>query len=136
MGSDPIGNQRREGTFSQHQTIWVSIGGMRMNVRSVLSIAALVSAMSVSGLAMAQEEHMISGKAVPADQVTAVQEKCDELRKAETDGDAAATDTSTEAPAADTTTTTAGWNADGSEIDLEALTVSMCDEGKFTATAM
>ena len=106
-----------------------------MNVRSVLSIAALVSAMALPGLAVAQEEHMISGKAVPADQVTAVQEKCDELRKTEAEQDAAATDESTSAPAADASTT-AGWNADATMIDLEALTVSMCDEGNFAASVM
>lgn len=110
-----------------------------MNVRSVLSVAALVSAMALPGLAVAQEEHMISGKAVPADQVTAVQEKCDELRKAETD--AAASTTTPAAGSTDSSMTaapsaTAGWNTDGTEIDLEALTVSMCDEGQFTATAM
>jgi hypothetical protein len=98
-----------------------------MNVRSVLSVAAIVSSMAFSGYAFAQEEHMISGKAVPADQVTEVQAKCDELRKAEPAAAAA--------PAA-TPSTTAGWMEDGSKIDVTKLTVALCDEGKFMASAM
>lgn len=95
-----------------------------MNVRSLLSAAAVISALAVPGMALGQTEHMISGKAVPADQVAAVQAKCDELRKAPPAADTAA-------PAA--ADTTAGWMADGSKIDLDKLTVALCDEGKFTA---
>lgn len=75
---------------------------------------------------------MISGKAVPADQVAEVQAKCDELRKAEP---AAATP----APGADAaapTAGTAGWTEDGTKIDLTKLTVALCDEGMFAAPAM
>lgn len=102
-----------------------------MNVRSILSVAAIVSCMAIPGAAMAQEEHMISGKAVPADQVTEVQTKCDELRKAAPAADAAATPA---APAA--ASTTEGWMEDGSKIDPAKLTVALCDEGKFMAPAM
>jgi hypothetical protein len=103
-----------------------------MNVRSLLSVAAIVSAMALPGAAYAQDEHMISGKAVPADQVAEVQAKCDELRKAETTAPAAPAAT-TPAPAA---TANEGWMEDGSKIDVTKLTVKLCDEGKFTASAM
>jgi len=96
-----------------------------MNVKSLLSAAAIISALAVPGIALGQTEHMISGKAVPADQVAAVQAKCDELRKAAP----AAADTTAPAAAG----TTAGWMDDGSKIDLDKLTVALCDEGKFTA---
>jgi hypothetical protein len=100
-----------------------------MNVRSLLSVAAIISAMALPGAAYAQDEHMISGKAVPADQVAEVQAKCDELRKAETTPPAAA---ATPAPAV----ANEGWMEDGSKIDVTKLTVKLCDDGKFTATAM
>ena len=96
-----------------------------MKVRTLLSIAAMTSALAFPGYALAQDQHMISGKAVPADQVAEVQAKCDELHKAPP---AAA---ATEAPAG----TTAGWTEDGSKIDLTKLTVALCDEGKFAAPA-
>lgn len=96
-----------------------------MNVRSLLSVAAIVSALALPGVAYAQDEHMISGKAVPADQVAEVQAKCDELHKAPPAADAAA-------PAA---SATEGWMADGSKIDLTKLTVALCDAGKFMAPA-
>ena len=105
-----------------------------MNVRSLLSVAAIVSAMALPGAAYAQNqtqnEHMISGKAVPADQVAEVQAKCDELRKAETTTPPAAA--ATPAPAV----ANEGWMEDGSKIDVTKLTVKLCDDGKFTATAM
>lgn len=101
-----------------------------MNVRSLLSVAAIISAMALPGAAYAQDEHMISGKAVPADQVAEVQAKCDELRKAETTTPPAAA--ATPAPAV----ANEGWMEDGSKIDVTKLTVKLCDEGKFTATAM
>ncbi|WP_156458126.1 hypothetical protein [Devosia epidermidihirudinis] len=97
-----------------------------MNVRSLLSVAAILSSMALPSLAFAQDAHMISGKAVPADQVAEVQAKCDELRAAPPAADAMAA-----APAADKT---AGWMADGAKIDLTKLTVALCDEGKFVAT--
>jgi hypothetical protein len=105
-----------------------------MNIRTFLSIAAVASALAIPGLSFAQEEHMISGKAVPADQIAEVQTKCDELRKAEP---AAATP----APSADSDTAAAvagteGWTEDGTKIDLTKLTVALCDEGKFTAPSM
>jgi hypothetical protein len=109
-----------------------------MNVRSLLSVAAIVSAMALPGAAYAQNqtqnEHMISGKAVPADQVAEVQAKCDELRKAETTAPAAPAAT-TPAPAA-AAGSQEGWMADGTKIDVSKLTVKLCDEGKFTASAM
>ena len=108
-----------------------------MKVSSLLSVAVIVSTLAVPGIASAQDEHMISGKAVPADQVTKVQTKCDELRKA-----APAADASTTAPAAGAATTTtpasatAAWMEDGTKIDVTKLTVELCDEGGFTASAM
>ncbi|MET3925954.1 hypothetical protein [Devosia sp. 2618] len=108
-----------------------------MKVRSFLSAAAIVSALAVPGLVYAQDSHMIGGKAVPTDQVEAVQAKCDALRKAESDAAAA----TTPAPAAGAATTptpsaTPGWTADGGMIDVESLTVALCDEGQFAAPAM
>ncbi|RYE79250.1 MAG: hypothetical protein EOP19_20420 [Hyphomicrobiales bacterium] len=102
-----------------------------MNVRSLLSVAAIISTLAVPGMALGQEEHMISGKAVPADQVTEVQTKCDELRKAAPAADAAATPAPADSTAA--ASTTAGWLDDGSKIDVTKLTVALCDEGKFAA---
>lgn len=107
-----------------------------MNVRSLLSVAAIVSSMAISGVAFAQEEHMISGKAVPADQVAEVQTKCDELRKAAPATTTASPATTETAPAADAAASTEGWLEDGTKIDLAKLTVELCDEGKFSATAM
>nr|WP_295884861.1 hypothetical protein [uncultured Devosia sp.] len=111
-----------------------------MNVRSLLSVAAIVSSMAISGVAVAQDEqHMISGKAVPADQVAEVQAKCDELRKAApatADATTATPATTDAAPAADAAASTEGWLEDGTRIDLAKLTVELCDEGKFSATAM
>lgn len=107
-----------------------------MNVRSLLSVAAIVSSMAIPGVAVAQDEHMISGKAVPADQVTEVQAKCDELRKAAPAATTVAPATTETAPAADAASSTEGWLEDGTKIDLAKLTIELCDEGKFSATAM
>jgi hypothetical protein len=108
-----------------------------MNLRSLLSIAAIVSAVAFPSAAFAQQEHMISGKAVPANQVAEVQAKCDELHKATP---AATTAAKPAAPAATTAakpaagaTAAEGWMSDGSKIDLAKLTVKLCDEGKFMA---
>ncbi len=104
-----------------------------MKVRTLLSIAAFASALAVPGLSMAQDTHMISGKAVPADQVTEVQTNCDELRKAPpVAAEAPAAAPAAEAPAAGTV----GWTEDGTKIDLTKLTVALCDEGLFPASAM
>ena len=107
-----------------------------MNVRSLLSVAAIVSSMAIPGVAVAQDEHMISGKAVPADQVTEVQAKCDELRKAAPAATTVAPATTETAPAADAASSTEGWLEDGTKSDLAKLTIELCDEGKFSATAM
>lgn len=103
-----------------------------MKVRTLLSIAAFASALAVPGFAYAQEEHMISGKAVPADQVVEVQAKCDELRKAPPAAAEAPAAPAAEAPAAGTV----GWTEDGTKIDVTKLTVALCDEGMFHASAM
>lgn len=125
-----------------------------MSTKTFISVLALASALSFVGPAFAQD-HMIDGKAVPADQVQAVQDKCDELRAAGS-SDAAG---STEPPAADTApaaaeapaeapaTTDATTSTDTAAdppatpdtsaktmIDLEALTIAMCDEGGFTVS--
>ena len=135
-----------------------------MNVRSYLSIAAIVSAVALPGSSFAQEEHMIGGKTVPVDQVTEIQNKCNQLREENPAAtppvaDAAAPADATPAPAgaapageaaappADNAAAPAnsanaqapsgaGWMADGSKVDLEKLTVEMCDEGNFKAPAM
>ena len=117
---------------------------------------ALTSVLSFAGPAFAQD-HMIEGKAVPADQVEAVQAKCDELRDAAAGSAAPAPDapapapdapattdatTSTDTaadtptPSTDTTATTTTTTDASAEavIELETLTIAMCDEGGFTAT--
>ena len=124
-----------------------------MITKTLISALALTSVLSFAGPAFAQD-HMIEGKAVPADQVEAVQAKCDELRDAAGGSpapapdapapaaDAAATtdattstDTAadTPTPSATTATTTTDASAEA-VIDLETLTIAMCDEGGFTAT--
>ncbi len=136
-----------------------------MNIRSCLSLAAVVSAMALPGSAFAQEEHMISGRTVPVDQVTEIQRKCDELRQASpaatTPGAAApagdpaapaagvtpaptgaaapagdpAAPAANAAPANAPTASAAGWTEDGTKVDVDRLTVQMCDEGNFMAPA-
>ncbi|MHA6692733.1 hypothetical protein [Devosia sp. A449] len=109
-----------------------------MNAKALISALALASALGLSAPAIAQE-HMIGGSAVPADQVEAVQAKCDELRAA-----TPAAEATTPAPAAGAETPAAADAAPAAEaaapaadaqIDLETLTVEMCDEGGFTASA-
>lgn len=125
-----------------------------MNVRTYLALATLVSSMLVPGLALSQDENVISGKNVPVDQLTEIQYKCDQLRDANkataTPGadvaptkaaapPPAGTPASADAAQADNTTTpkpgTAGWTDDGTRIDLERLTVALCVEGSFLAPA-
>jgi len=116
-----------------------------MTKTTFISAIALASVLGFVGPSVAQD-HMIDGKAVPADQVQAVQEKCDELRAAgsadaaaSTDADAAASADAVTDPAADAAGDAAGAaTADAAaseEIDLETLTIEMCDEGGFAATA-
>lgn len=111
-----------------------------MNVRSLLSVAAIVTTVAFPGISLAQEEHMIGGKAVPADQVTEVQAKCDELRKSAptTASSTTATPDTTKTDASSTTNAASleGWLEDGTKIDVTKLTIELCDEGKFTASAM
>lgn len=99
-----------------------------MKISTFLSVATIATMLAIPGPTFAQAEHMISGKAVPADQVAEVQNKCDELHKA-------APGAATPAPGA-AAAGTAGWTEDGSKIDLTKLTVALCDEGMFTAPAM
>jgi len=105
-----------------------------MNVKVWLSALTLVTAMGAAGPSVAQD-HMIGGKAVSADQVEAIQAKCDELRSA-------AAPAATPAPAAPAApaaapaapaATPAPAAADA--VDLATLTVAMCDEGGFAAKA-
>jgi hypothetical protein len=108
-----------------------------MKIRSFLSVAAIVLATACPSAAFAQQEHMISGKAVPANQVADVQAKCNELHKATpaatTPAKPAAPAATTEAKPAAGATAAEGWTPDGSKIDLAKLTVKLCDEGKFMA---
>ncbi|MHA6692057.1 hypothetical protein [Devosia sp. A449] len=101
-----------------------------MNVRSILSIAAITATMALPGLAVAQEEHLIGGMAVPADQVEEVQTKCDLLRSS----DDSAVDNAADAittPPPPSSATAEGWLEDGSKVDIEKLTVQLCEEGNF-----
>lgn len=98
-----------------------------MKTTTLLAAIALVSAMGFAAPSLAQD-HMIGGKAVPADQVEAIQAKCDELRAAApAAGAAAPAAPAAAAPAAPA----AGAAAD--QVDLATLTVAMCDEGGFAA---
>lgn len=128
-----------------------------MTKTSFISAMTLVTMLGLSAPAFAQDmQHMIDGNAVPADQVEAVQDKCDELRAAGSADAAGTTDTTTgtdasagAGTAADTATDAAGTAATTEtdatastdaaaevEVDLETLTIEMCDEGGFTASAM
>ncbi len=122
-----------------------------MNVRTVLSIAAMTSALAFPGLAVAQQEHMIGGKAVPADQVEAVEARCQELRSLATETPTPANDAATPAPAGDAATPAPAGDAAAADNDADAdaatevwsgdifsianLTVAHCDEGKFAMSA-
>ena len=113
-----------------------------MSLKVWLSALALVSAMGAAGPGFAQD-HMIAGKAVPADQVEAVQTKCDELRGAQGVAPATPPAASTAAPATPAPATPAAPAAPaatpapaaGEAMDLAMLTVEMCDEGGFAAPA-
>lgn len=78
-----------------------------MTFKSMLATAALVTAMGAGGMVVAQDAHMIGGKAVPADQMAEVQAKCDELRKVDSPSSVG---TTSEAPAS-TATPNAGTPA-------------------------
>lgn len=103
-----------------------------MRTHRTFASIALAACLGLSPAAMAQE-HVIGGQPVPADQVDAIQERCDELRYQQgttgtqtpettmpdaTNTDAAAADPSTQAGA----------------IEVENLTIAMCDEGGFEAS--
>lgn len=115
-----------------------------MTAKHIISALALVSAMGLSVSASAQD-HTINGAPVPADQMQAVQDKCDELNAA--GGGAAA---GAEAPAAGADAGAAGAaGADAgaagaaaggdagaaagaaAQIDVETLTLEMCQTGGF-----
>lgn len=105
-----------------------------MSLKVWLSTLALVSAMGATVPTFAQD-HMIGGKAVPADQVEAVQAKCDELRGAQGTAPATAPAASTAAPttAAPAAPAATAAPAAADAIDMAMLTVEMCDEGGFAA---
>lgn len=109
-----------------------------MSLKVWLSTLALVSAIGAAGPTLAQD-HMIGGKAVPADQVEAIQTKCDELRGAQGTAPAtppaATTTPATPAPAAPAAPAATPAPAAADAIDLATLTVEMCDEGGFAAPA-
>lgn len=138
-----------------------------MSKTAFVSAVALAAMLGLSAPTFAQDmQHIIGGNAVPADQIEAVQAKCDELRAAGSADAAATTDTTTGADAtagastaAETATdaagaaATTGTDAAGTtttetdaaastdaamevEVDLDTLTIEMCDEGGFTASAM
>jgi hypothetical protein len=111
-----------------------------MNVRTILSVAAIASALAFPGLAGAQEEHMIGGKPVPADQIAAVEARCQELRSLATEAPAPANDAATPAPASDAAAmdsdpdaATEVWSGD--IFSIANLTIDHCDEGKFAMPA-
>jgi len=120
-----------------------------MTVKYIISALALVSAMGVSS-AIAQDQ--INGMPVPADQMQAVHDKCDELNNA--DGDASAGAAGAETPAAGAEAGAAGAAGAGAaggeagaaagadanagaagQIDLDTLTLEMCQEGGFVSSS-
>lgn len=105
-----------------------------MNVRSALSVAAIISAMALPTTVFAQEEHVIGGQMVPADQVSEVQAKCDELRAPAVGADAAASDAAAPEASANGDASADVWLEDGT-IDLTKLTVALCEEGNFVSTS-
>ncbi|HTN64003.1 MAG TPA: hypothetical protein VL147_21015 [Devosia sp.] len=111
-----------------------------MNAKLLCSAIVFASAIGLSVPAFSMD-HMINGKAVPANQTDAVQAKCDELRAATPDAGATTTTPDTGAaattPDANAAATTPGAAAsmNSDQIDLGTLTVQMCDEGGFSATA-
>ena len=109
-----------------------------MTTRTALSLA-FVAVVSLCGSALAQEEHRIGGKAVPAEQIAEVQAKCDEMRKGETPSpvaQAAADQPSTEKgadAAADAAVELSSeiWIEGGSRLDVNKLSIELCSEGNF-----
>jgi hypothetical protein len=103
-------------------------------------LATLTAALLLSSTAMAQDttEHRIGGKSVPEDQVAEVQEQCDAMRQGEETSPVAeaAYNEDSDAEAADAAEETAVdlssdlWTEDG-RIDVEKLSVELCDEGNF-----
>ncbi|KFC66674.1 hypothetical protein FF80_02441 [Devosia sp. LC5] len=103
-----------------------------MPIHRTFASIALAACLGLSPAAMAQE-HVIGGQAVPAEQVDAIQERCDELRYQQgTTGTQTPETTMTEAPATDPVTADPG--AQSGAIDIETLTLTMCDEGGFAAS--
>jgi len=111
-----------------------------MAFRSVFTIAA-VSALLMPATVFAQaDEHRIGGKAISADQVAEVQAHCDALRKGEKQSPVAQAATgkpntaaATEA-AADTAVALSSdlWIDNGDRIDVQKLSLELCDEGNFS----
>jgi hypothetical protein len=95
-----------------------------MNIKSALSIAALCSALALSGPVYAQT--VINGVEVPEAELAAVQARCDELSTAESTEALGTTEEdddggeAEEEVTADTTPT--------ATIDLETLTLEACIE--------
>lgn len=106
-------------------------------------ITVLIATLLVSSAALAQDvEHRIGGKSVPEDQIAQVQEHCDAMRQGEIASPVAeaAADENSDAEAADAAEETAVdlasdlWGEDG-RIDMEKLSIELCDEGNFTLEA-
>ena len=101
-------------------------------MQSSHGIAALTLVAFIGLVPMATaQEHVIGGQPVAADQVDAIQERCDELRYQQgTTGTQSPETTMTESPGAGAVT----GNPDTTGFDLESLTIAMCDEGGFAAS--
>lgn len=103
-----------------------------MRTHNAFASIALAASLGLSPIAMAQE-HVIGGQTVAAEQVDAIQERCDELRYQQgTTGTQTPETTMTEAPATDAAA--ADQSAQAGAVDLENLTIAMCDEGGFAAS--
>ena len=118
----------------------------KVHVKSIVSAIALSAALTLSGSAFAQT--MLNGAEVPADELPAVQERCDQLKLA-ADKDGATDSTQPAESDADETTSAADANTETDDaaavseaadalttIDLETITLEACVEAGLVDAAM
>lgn len=114
-----------------------------MQTQHAIASLAVAALLGLAAPAFAQDappsdagqNHVIAGQPVPADQVDAIQERCDELRYQQgTTGTQSPETTMTESPGAGAVTGNPDTTAQAGGFDLESLTIAMCDEGGFEAS--
>lgn len=106
-----------------------------LTLAALVGLAAPAMAQEAAPSDAATQDHVIAGKAIPADQVDAIQERCDELRYQQgTTGTQSPETTMSESPGAGAVTGNPDTTAQAGGFDLESLTIAMCDEGGFEAS--